>query len=133
MATYKKLLKNRKGDVIIPVTDLMSDFSTSEVNTGCKWTDGKPIYKKTIDFGQLPNATGKSVATGITNLGQIVDLYGVATYANGVVLLLPYIGIPDTTASISVNMNNANVTVTTGTDRRGATAYITILYTKTTG
>lgn len=46
MAVYKKLLKNRKGDTIIPVTDLVENYSLDEVNTGKKWIDGKPIYRK---------------------------------------------------------------------------------------
>ena len=48
---------------------IIMDYSTSEVDTGYTWTDGSPIYKKTINIGALPNATTKSVAHNISNFG----------------------------------------------------------------
>ena len=42
--------------------------STSEVNTGFTWVDGSPIYKKTVNFGVLPNNTSKQVAHNIQNV-----------------------------------------------------------------
>lgn len=46
------------------VADSLS-YSTTEVLTGATWIDGKPIYRKVIDFGALPNATTKYVTTGL--------------------------------------------------------------------
>lgn len=43
-------------------------YSTEEVKTNKIWIDGKPIYRKTIDFGMGPNATDKIVATGLENV-----------------------------------------------------------------
>ena len=45
MATYRKLLKNRKGDTIIPIVGL-GEYSTTEVDTGKKWIDGKTVYRR---------------------------------------------------------------------------------------
>ena len=42
------------------VADSLS-YSTNEVKTGGKWIDGKPIYRKVVDFGALPNASEKTV------------------------------------------------------------------------
>ena len=36
-----------------------------ETLTGGKWIDGKPIYRKVIDCGALPNNTTKYVTTGL--------------------------------------------------------------------
>lgn len=48
---------------------LMGDYSTTEINTGRRWVDGKYIYKKTFTF------TGKSSIThGITNIDYMVDM-----------------------------------------------------------
>ena len=46
------------------VADSLS-YSTDETLTGGKWIDGKPIYRKVIDCGALPNNTTKYVTTGL--------------------------------------------------------------------
>lgn len=48
------------------------DYSTTEQDTGAKWIDGKAIYKKTINFGVMPNNATKGVAHGISSLYDIV-------------------------------------------------------------
>ena len=42
------------------------------------WVDGNTLYRKTINFGQLPANSQKTVQHGITNLGIITKLYGTA-------------------------------------------------------
>ena len=42
--------------------DSSNSYSTDEVKTDEKWIDGKPIYRKTIICGALPNNTTKNVA-----------------------------------------------------------------------
>ena len=105
------------------------DYSTTEVDTGAKWIDGSTIYKKTINFGALPNATSKSVAHGITNLGVVVGMDGTAS--NGTYrLFLPY-AAPTSTDCIALDVNATNVNVGTGYNRSGYTeCYITLYYTK---
>ena len=41
----------------------LQTYSTTEINTGMKWIDGKPIYRKVVDFGSLPNNTYKDKDT----------------------------------------------------------------------
>ena len=105
------------------------DYSTTEVDTGAKWVDGSTIYKKTINFGALPNATSKSVAHGITNLGVVVGMDGTAS--NGTYrLFLPY-AAPTSADCIALDVNATNVNVATGYNRSGYTeCYITLYYTK---
>ena len=71
MATYKKVLKNRAGDTIIPVTDA-DTYSTNEKKVGV-WIDGKPIYRKTIvlDFTSVP-AAGLTWNHGISNFSKMI-------------------------------------------------------------
>ena len=71
MATYKKLLKNRAGDTIIPVTDA-DIYSTTEKKVGV-WIDGKPIYRKTLtlNFSSVP-AAGLTWNHGISNFSEMV-------------------------------------------------------------
>ena len=107
-------------------------YSTTEQVTGGKWIDGKPIYRKVIDFGALPNNTMKSVAHNITNLDKIVNLVGYAV-SGTVTLVIPFVSTTDLPSSIiSCAVNGDNLTVTTGTNRSSFTAKFIIEYTKTT-
>lgn len=107
-------------------------YSTHERRMGT-WIDGKPLYRKVIDLGNLPNATNKTIATNLTiNSSNCVirKLTGVANYSTGVTLPLPYIS---STSSISLGINNANaIEITSTSDRSSATGYVILEYTKAT-
>ena len=109
----------------------ISNYSTSEQNTGFKWTDNKIIYKKTINFGALPNSTSKSVNLNISNLDTIVKTEAFCRYSNGISFPLPFANVNQFEASIMLNYTSTTAVITTGTDRSSATGYITIYYTKT--
>ena len=49
-------------------------YSTSEINTGKKWIDGKPIYRKV--FNALITAASMDVAHSISNVDKIVNVQG---------------------------------------------------------
>lgn len=78
-----------------------------EYDTGKKWVDGKtPIFRKTVDFGALPNAGAKTVAHGLTagtasgnidlsKMGAVVELHA---------------SDPDATPALSTGLHNANIT-----------------------
>lgn len=109
-------------------------YSTSEVNTGVKWIDGKYIYRKVIEFGALPNATSKIVNSGLANVNAI-NVYGFASRANdGTCFPLPYCVIDSIQYQISLVFNNTDgdISVAAGNDRSGFNAIIVLEYTKTT-
>lgn len=109
-----------------------NQYSTSEQIVGT-WIDGKPLYQKTVVFGALPNTTTKSLGHGISNLGTVVDLYGMAfNSSNNNRLPLPYVDTNTISSNIHIIVNDTDIKVTTGIDRSALTAYITIKYTKTT-
>lgn len=111
------------------------NYSISEQDTGFTWIDGSSIYKKTVNFGALPNATTKTVAHNISNIHLMIKAEGFF-HTSLVDVFSPFpqnfSGNPD--------MFNGNVStmVVTKTDVRidctgnmsGATAYITLYYTK---
>ena len=125
-------LHDTDGEIIYPQTISDMDYSTSEQDTGCKWIDGKPIYKKTINIGALPNNTGKSVNHGIENLERIIKHEGWALQtSDGAELPLPY---ADTAAGGSVVIYAAStyIRISAASNRSGFAGYITLWYTKTT-
>ena len=107
-------------------------YSTSEKVIG-EWIDGKPLYRKTISFGALPNAGTKTVAHGISNLKRVVHMYGYSfRSSDNVHFPLPFVS---TTAinCILLDVIASNISITTGINRTTQTEnYITLEYTKTT-
>ena len=152
MATYKKQLHDKDGNMIYPDVGIPLDnvvlsadpeevdtevidpnsYSTSETLTGGYWIDGRKIYKKTINFGALPNNTTKNVAHNISNLENVIEVKG-WTYA----LSQGWFPLPFASTGsypIEVKVTATNVAVVTTIDRSGiGTCYITLYYTKTTG
>lgn len=107
------------------------EYSLEEKMVGF-WVDGKPIYRKTVDFGALPNNNTKTVAHGISDFGKIVDLRGVATNnSSNTTLAIPH---PGNTLNnmISINITDTNVTIITGSNRSAYYCTVTLYYTKTT-
>lgn len=117
------------GGLTVPIESVDS-YSLDEVITSNKWIDGKPIYKKTINFGALPNNTSKSVAHSISGIERVVKIEGNG-FVTGYFYPLPY---PATTSvsCISLYATDTNIVVGSGSDRSSINAYITIYYTKTT-
>lgn len=106
-------------------------YSTNELQTSNLWTDGKPIYRKVINFGGLPNATSKSVAHSISNLKRVVKMYGYAySSQSGFDIPIPY---TSNGYLISLRCDDTYVVVTPMTDQTSFDeCYITLEYTKTT-
>lgn len=102
-------------------------YSTDEKMIG-QWINGKPIYAKTIDFGNLPSGNS-SVAHNIADVDNIVSVTGVAISSTNVSLQIPlyrddanYVGITaDRTAVYFWTKGYSNYS-----------AKLTIVYTKTT-
>lgn len=113
-------------------------YSLSETDTGKIWIDSKPIYRKVIDFGALPNTSDKFVPLDITNLDRIIFLYGLARdtltgnyfpLPNGTTVGSPY--LIDFAIASGGEYTNA-IRIRTQTDRTNFNAYIIVEYTKTT-
>lgn len=110
---------------------IIVDYSTSELNTGAKWVDGKAIYKKTVFFGTLPNASNKSVAHNISNLEYVVKLESMATSTGDSIFReLPHVSPTAIADQILVEVDPSYVSIYTGSNRTNYSAYVTIYYTK---
>ena len=109
-------------------------YSTDEIIIG-KWINNKPIYRKVINFGSLPNATTKDITHGITNLDKIIRYYGIA-YATGsagfITRILPASSPSGAEYTIDLYILENNIEIATAIDRSAYSAYIIIEYTKTT-
>lgn len=104
-------------------------YSMEEKQVGY-WIDGKPLYKKTINFGALPNNANKAIAHNIQNLKRIWKLEGFAgSSVNKGGIPLPYA----VSSPVALYGSDTDVFVLTTSDRTAyAQTYIYVWYTKTT-
>lgn len=106
------------------------DYSLVEANTGATWIDGSPIYKKTINFGALPNATSKRVAHGISNLDLIIKTEGYSKDSYNIHRAVPYTHMGSSLGGSVMDIESSDIVIYTDSDRSGLTAYVTLYYTK---
>lgn len=114
--------------------DGTNSYSTNEVKTGGKWIDGKPIYRKVVNFGALPNATIKGVTFDNINADTFMKIEGIAMSANSTAITIPFTDVSSTTQSISIFANSTSVSINAGSVNRSDynKCYIILEYTKTT-
>ena len=99
------------------------------------WIDGKPIYRKVINTGALPNTSSKTVNHNIDNIDFITNYYGMAYRdADNTFIKLPFVQSSQSLAlQVAVFINKTIISLVTASDRSGfATSYVIIEYTKTT-
>ena len=110
------------------------NYSTSEKPIG-SFTDSKPLYQKTINFGSLPNNGATSLPHGLANIDKIWIHDG---WVDGTVLSIAgtfplQLGISDRTgATWAFYVNKSYVICDAHGDASSYTASVTVRYTKTT-
>ena len=133
--TLGEFTANQSTDTTINLEN--SSYSTSEVKTNATWIDGKPIYKKTISTGALPQG-GAVTTTDISSLSvdTVVDYRGIAwTPSLKNFRILPFVG-ESTNNMIRVDVNGGvtlRIVSSANSDwKKYDKSYVTLWYTKTT-
>lgn len=108
------------------------EYPDTEIKCGV-WLN-KPLYRKVIDVGYLPNSTSDTINHSISNVARFTKVYGTATRASDKdTLPIPYVTFnANNSGGISVYANDTSITIRTTTDRSSYYAYIILEYTKTT-
>lgn len=117
----------------IDFTTLSGNYSTTEQDTGFTWTNGRKIYKKTVDTGALPNNGEKHINHGITNFSKAIRIEGYAyRSSDGKVIPLPFAGAVGGATTIDVSVVNGYIRFFNGSDMSAfAESYTTLYYIKT--
>lgn len=108
------------------------NYSTSEHVVGT-WIDGSVIYEKTISCGALPNNAQIDIAHGISNLGAVISIDGIAIRpgTNYRSVPLPCVDPSDVTGNVYIAANDTNVIILDAANWSAYTSsYVTIRYTK---
>ena len=99
------------------------------------WIDGKPIYRKVINLGVLPNAATKTVNHNINNLDNIVLISGIGKQIN----TARWYPLPTTFNAVvdpvirplTVEVNNTQIVIQVNADWSSHSGTIILEYTKT--
>ena len=104
-----------------------SVYSTDEIAIG-KWIDGKTIYRKIVNFGQLPNSGNMFVPHGISDFNEITNLIAIGYEANSNTwMTLPCGGNP----TVTLYIRGSDIGIfATGNLSAYLKTYVTIEYTK---
>lgn len=128
------LSENAQDDVVAQLNEERS-YSTEERLTGKRWLDGKPIYRKVVNFGSLPNNAEKKVLYSISNVSEFTSVSGIAYRPAGLgkaYMPLPYpFRYASSVIDLYIDVDNESVVIGTASDRSGLTAYVILEYTKT--
>ena len=113
------------GDLIIV------DYSTTEINTGAKWIDGRAIYKKTIPVTTSTSVQYTTVSHGITNFGKLIKYDGFLEQSNN---LQPVPRVVPDNASYGIGIGDVTATnfrfIIGSSVTKGTNGYVTLYYTK---
>ena len=119
------LSENAQDNVVAQLNEERS-YSTEEINTGKKWIDGKPIYRKVVNYGQLPNNTRTEISHNITNIENVIKAEIIAKNTEAFIIS-NYGG-----NTCSCYVNQTKVSVRTDTDLSSYSGVVVIEYTKNT-
>lgn len=105
-------------------------YTTSEAAIGSY--NGSTLYRKTVDFGALPNNTSKDVAHNITNLSRVVNTKAYAYRSSDGFTIGLNFSSPTLENNLNFLTNGTNIRVTSGSNFSSyAECYVTLEYTKT--
>lgn len=122
------VIRNKAGEWkqdewVNPPMYIGAEYRTTELYKG------KPVYVKLVDFGAIPTkGTTKSVAHGISNVANVIQVYG--TTSAGFVIPYGYTG-----DRIYMGANKTHIQIENAVSNFDASlysAYVTVKYTKTT-
>lgn len=89
--------------------------------------DGKDVYRKRVNLGQLPDTSEKRIAHGLSNV-NFIRFTGFC-WGGGLGYNLPHVGT-EMRYMINTYLENADIVVVTGSNRTGYIGYVDIYYTK---
>lgn len=107
-------------------------YSQNETDTGMIWFDGKKIYRKIVNCGNLLNNNVKTIKHNIENIDAIIKINCVGCENNENYLPIPYVhNVPQADGGITLYINKTNIVIRTYGNRTGVKVLITLEYTKT--
>lgn len=114
------------------VSDYFSGVYAGSEHIVGNWIDGSALYEQTLTLSNLTASSAQTVAHSIS-VGKIFIHEGFVQYTKSSVTYYGVLSGYHTTANaeeLHIKIDGTNITYVAGTDLAGATAYITVRYTK---
>ena len=113
-----------------PTPDHMLNWTTTEQVHPTMQYNGATCYYKYVDFGQLPNATTKAVAHGITGLDFVLSALLIPIDGSNVRRITAWISTATSSHALYIDNTNVNV-IAQGNQSGSAASNCYLIYTKT--
>lgn len=130
------LATNTKSSIVGAINELKNAevYSTTEVKTNKTWIDGKPIYRKVINMGYLPNKNAKLTNHNISDIDKITYQYAIISDSSGLTYQGEHTSAQNMGSGMTIAMrsNKEWVQINCSSDMTSYTAYFILEYTKTT-
>jgi len=135
-AYHEKILPYLGGNIAISTNN--SDYYSTDEKVIGVWIDGKPLYQKTI-IDTMPNnvtsgtMANKKIDVSSLNIDKFANWFGMMKTSTGWCMLPHVDGSCNVTDGLNYNDSDSTLWLRNGNSfYNGATAYVTIQYTKTT-
>lgn len=108
-------------------------YSTDEIKTNKIWIDGKPIYRKVINMGDLPSNSSKIINHNIKNIDFVTSISGLGVTSTNH-YNIPFSPNEAMFSGLSVSMRASSTEISVSANKvvSGHTVYGIMEYTKTT-
>ena len=107
----------------------VNDYSTTEIDTGKKWIDGKPIYRKVIN-DTTSSSSDQTMLSTITNLDYCISIKGILVDSGYSIVIPSYVNSNNYTNCAMTDGKKPYLSVSNGYRSKAFT--LIIEYTKTT-
>lgn len=133
MNEIKSVVNNNATETSTNTADItkLQTYSTSEVDTGCKWIDNKTIYRKVIIIESLPNNTGTSYDHNISNIGTRWLTFGFWEETSGTTGPIPMYYKATADQITQCYISDTKIYVQTNANYSSRKGYFVVEYTKT--
>ena len=117
------------GDTIPTGWEQVNDYSTTEIDTGKKWIDGKPIYRKVVS-DTTSSSSDQTMLSTITNLDYCISIKGILVDSGYSIVIPSYVNSNNYTNCAMTDGKKPYLSVSSGYRSKAFT--LIIEYTKTT-
>ena len=107
----------------------VNDYSTTEIDTGKKWIDGKPIYRKVVS-DTTSSSSDQTMLSTITNLDYCISIKGILVDSGYSIVIPSYVNSNNYTNCAMTDGKKPYLSVSSGYRNKAFT--LIIEYTKTT-
>ena len=109
----------------------LPSYFTTETDTGMKWIDGKTIYRKVINIGNLASSsTTTNYDIGFAISGVTFTNIIVIAQSSGASFTIPWTNASNSSQNIEYYMTGNDIAIITHSDRSAYKAFAILEYTK---